>query len=187
MQPIMNFTPQNVDALLQACVEYRKDHGLYFYAGNLAGRQGLSADAEQVKQLMDWIVETDDKLLAFKGFGDDNVSYYRLGRDAEEMLKGGGFGTYLTKKKRLAALSQASIWLPVVASIAAVVVSCLAWQAPKDDEQAMAKIAEKLGSLQTQLEAQQGTDSTLATAIDDLRKEVALLSKRVPAKPPGKK
>lgn len=180
--PIMDFTPKNVDALLRACVEYRNDHGLYFYAGNLAGRQGLSADSEQVKQLMDWVVETDDKLLAFNGFGNDNISYYRLGRDAEELLTNGGYRNYLARKKRRTALSQASIWLPVAASISAVVVSYLAWQAPKDDRQAMARMAERLGSIQTQLDVQKSTERELTIAIDDVRKELALMAREVQAK-----
>ena len=183
----MPFTPESVDALLRSCLEYRADHGPYFCVGEIAGGQHLPPDIDQVKELMDWVVETDNKLLAFAGYNKDNVACYRLGRDAEAMMNSGGFKAYMTRKKRIAALSHASVWLTVVASIAAVVVAVLAWRAPKNDEQAFDKISERLGSLETQLRAQKSTDDRLATAIEDVRKQVKAVAQRVQAKPAEKK
>ena len=39
---------------------------------------------------MDWVAETDKGLLEYRGFGNDNIEYCRLGLDARQMMSNGG-------------------------------------------------------------------------------------------------
>lgn len=165
------YSAEQIDALLEACIEYRNDNDLYFAVANITGRGNVVTNAETTKEMMDWIAENHGSLLVFAGLGLDGVPYYRLGWDAKQVMSG-GFSKYLAQKQRKEFVTQTKDWLPIVASIAAVVVSVFAWQEPKDNDKAFAEVNKKIEHIETRLEQQKNISADLATALADIRRDV---------------
>jgi len=166
------YSAEQIDALLEACIEYRNDNEQYFAVANITGRGNVVTNAETTKEMMDWVAENHSSLLVFAGLGLDGVPYYRLGWDAKPVMSGGGFSKYLAQKQRKEFVTQTKDWLPIVASIAAVVVSVFAWQEPKDNDKAFAEVNKKIEHIETRLEQQKNISADLATALADIRRDV---------------
>jgi len=81
------YTIKELNALILACIEFTDRAGEDFYAEIIAP-EGVSQD--QVRRMMDWVAETDKGLLEYRGFGNDNIEYCRLGLDARQMMSNGG-------------------------------------------------------------------------------------------------
>jgi len=166
------YSAEQIDALLEACIEYRNDNDQYFAVANITGRGNVVTNAETTKEMMDWVAENHSSLLVFAGLGLDGVPYYRLGWDAKQVMSGGGFSKYLAQKQRKEFVTQTKDWLPIVASIAAVVVSVFAWQEPKDNDKAFAEVNKKIEHIETRLEQQKNISADLATVLADIRRDV---------------
>lgn len=51
------YTIKELDALIHACVSFTEQHEPNFWAGNIAGRDGVSSDIPSVERMMDWVAE----------------------------------------------------------------------------------------------------------------------------------
>ena len=98
---IQPYTNEQLDALLRACIEFADTfQEESFYSGNIAGREGVVADSLAVQRMLEWVAEQDKGLLVNRGFGNDNITYFRLGLDARHVVNTGGFGAYFRNKSR---------------------------------------------------------------------------------------
>src|SRR6267154_446044 len=93
------YTTERLDSLIGACVEFTEQHESYFMTGNIAGREGGSADIDEVSRMMHWVAEMDKGVLEYSGIGQDNVPYFRLGHEAMQIMTEGGFKKYLRRKR----------------------------------------------------------------------------------------
>jgi len=160
------YTTKELDDLIGACVEYTDQHEPYFYTGNICGRTGVSVDTDVVKRMMDWAAETDRGVLEFSGFGKDNISYFRLGRDARQVMKDGGFEKYLRRRTAIERLELVKSWSPMCIALLALFVSVLAWQAPKGSSNRIDDIAAQLHELQIRQDQTKSTVATLQAGLD---------------------
>jgi hypothetical protein len=146
------YTITELDALMNACVSFTEQHEPNFYAGNIAGRDGVSTDIDSVKRMMEWVAETDKGVLESLGFGKDNVVYFRLGRDAQRIMNDGGFKKYLRNRTMRERLERVRIWAPIGISVLAVIISILVWQAPKDSSNRIDDLTTQLNGLRSDQE-----------------------------------
>lgn len=146
------YTITELDALMHACVSFTEQHEPNFYAGNIAGRDGVSTDIDSVKRMMDWVAETDKGLLESLGFGKDNVVYFRLGRDAQRIMNNGGFKKYFRNRTMKERLERVRIWAPIGISLLAVIISILVWQAPKGSSSRIDDLTTQLNGLRSDQE-----------------------------------
>lgn len=162
------YTITELDALLNACVSFTEIHEPNFWAGNLAGRDGVSSDTPSVERMMDWVAQTDKGLLESLGFGKDNVVYYQLGREAKRVMIEGGFKKYLLKRKVREHLEQARIWAPIGISLLAAIVSILVWQSPKDSSKRIDDLTTQLNALRSDQEQTKAKVSTIRESVDTI-------------------
>ncbi|MDO8828245.1 hypothetical protein [Methylophaga sp.] len=124
------FSVIDLDNLLHACIEFTQHHEPLFYTGNICGRNGVATDADVVQNMFSWIAETDKDLLEDCGFGKDDIHYFRLGHGAIEIMKRGGFKTYLSSRSWTERLEKVRLWAPIAISIIAIAVSLFALNKP---------------------------------------------------------
>lgn len=146
------FPTKDLDNLLKACIEYTDHHGPYFYTGNICGRDGVPTDDDSVKRMFDWIAKTDKGLMEDCGFGNDNIHYFRLGHDAIDINRRGGFAKYLRNRSRSEFLDNFRLWAPIGISIAAIVVSVFALKKPADSAIQLESLRGQLIELQSEQE-----------------------------------
>jgi hypothetical protein len=129
---------------MNAAIEWTGHHGSQFYSGNIAGRDGLPDDVEEVKRMADWLAETDRGLLEALGFGTDDISYYRLGHDARRVMTTGGLAAYFRKKRRARQREQLRTWLPICTAVIAIVFTALTYFAPRHTDEKVDELREQL-------------------------------------------
>lgn len=166
------YTTKDLDALILACIEFTDRNGEYFYAGNVVP-EGMSQD--QARRMLDWVAEIDKGLLEYRGFGNDNVEYFRLGLDARQMTSNGGFEKYLRGRARKEYREGARLWAPIFISLLALVVSVLGLLVPKDS-------AEKIDDLYAQLNALRSDQGQTGEMIKTIRANIETISSRLPKK-----
>jgi hypothetical protein len=166
------YTIEALDALMRACIEFTDHHDQDFYAAIIAV-EGL--DSDQVRRMMDWVVKTDNGLLEYRGFGTDNVEYFRLGPDAKQMMGDGGFKWYLRNKAKKGYLEFTRLWAPIFISLAALAVSSYGALNPKDE-------AKKIDKLEAQLNALQRDHDQTRSMVVEIRQNVDTISSRLPKK-----
>jgi outer membrane murein-binding lipoprotein Lpp len=159
------YTNEQLDVLIAACVEFTDHHELYFMTGNIAGRNGVSADIDEVRNMMDWVSETDKGILEYSGIGKDNVPYFRLGRDARQMRTQGGFKNYFRRRKAIARREQARLWAPICIAFLAFIVSVLAWRAPQGTKR-MNEVTTQLRELQANQQQMRSRISTIQSSLE---------------------
>jgi hypothetical protein len=166
------FPLEELDALMSACLVYasEKNDDAKFYAGNVAGRKDVSAEVAPVMRMLAWISATDRELLESLGFGSDNLTYYRIGHDAEEMMRLGGFKRYFRKRRMAERTERTRLWAPIAISFAAATVSLFAWQAPKS--------AKKIDDLAVQQQELRLAQKKLEGSLAELRDTVTRLPPR---------
>lgn len=142
------YTITELDDLLGACIEFTELGDPYFWAGNIGGRNGVSADNDVVKRMLYWVSEMDKTIIEYTGIGKDNVPYFRLGLGGRQMMAGGGFGPNFRRKKMIEGLEQLRLWAPIGISLLALVVSFLAWQAPKGNSKRIDELSGLITALQ---------------------------------------
>jgi len=155
------YTIEELDALINACVYFTDHIEPRFYAGNIGGRDGVSVDDDYVHRMMDWVAETDKGLLESLGFANDNIVYFRLGRNAKQMMNDGGFRKYLRNKTMMQRLEYARMWAPIFISLLAAVVSIFAWLAPKANSNRI----DGLGAQVNELRSDQEQTKAMVTTI----------------------
>ncbi len=111
------YTVEELDALISACIDFTGEGNEDFYVGNIAGRQGVNADAARAKRMMEWVVKMDTGLLEDRGFGKDDIQYFRLGLDARQMMRDGGFESYLRRRRKKEYSELSRLWLPITISL----------------------------------------------------------------------
>ena len=158
------YTTEQLDALIGACVEFTDAFEPDFHASNISGRNGVIADSDAVRRMMDWVSETDKGILECKGFGQDNLTYFRLGFDAKHITTHGGFKKYFRRRKAMARREQARLWAPICISLLALVISGLAWRTPQDTKR-IGEVTTQLVKLQAD---QQQINSRVATIQSNL-------------------
>lgn len=178
-----------LDTLLKACIAYLDAHPdeTCFMVGNIAGRDGVDASMASVKKMLDAVVEADRSLIRYNGLGMDGVPYYSLGPNATAILPAGGFAAYFRRRARRAVLEQLQAWLPILISVGALVVSVLAWQTPKSNDEAIQAVNARLDGLhKEQLQAMQALEveqQRAQASAAELAQDVQALQAKV-AKPP---
>jgi len=171
------YTITELDALIHACVSFTDQHESYFMTGNIAGSDGVSADIDAVRRMMDWVAETDKGLLEYSGLGQDNVPYFRLGRDAKRIMNNGGFKRYLRNRTVRESLERVRMWAPICISLLAVIVSILAWQTPKGS-------SNKIDDLTTQLNGLRSDQEQTKAMVTTIRANLDTISSRLPTTTP---
>jgi hypothetical protein len=162
------YTAEELDALLGACIEFTGQHEPYFMAGNIAGRDGISSDIDAVRRMMDWISETDKGILEYAGIGKDNVPYFRLGHDAKQITKSGGFKKYLRRRHVIAGFEQVKIWAPVCIALLALIVSVLAWRTPQSTK-SIDEVTTRLDDVTTQVRAFQADQQQIRRRVTTIQ------------------
>jgi hypothetical protein len=137
----------SLDAFINAAIEWTGHHGSQFYAGNIAGREGLPDDVEEVKRMADWLVETDRGLLETLGFGTDDITYYRLGHDARRVMTTGGFAAYFRRKRRTKQREQFRTWVPICTAVIAILFTALTYFAPRRSDEKVDELREQVLAL----------------------------------------
>jgi hypothetical protein len=173
------YTIEDLDALITACIEFTDEHGRYFMVGNIAGRSGVNSDLDAVRQMMDWVSETDKGILEYSGIGTEKVPYFRIGRNAKKILEEGGFKKYVSRRRRVEVLDQIRLWAPICISLLALVVSILAWRAPQGRER-VDEVNKRLDQALIQI-------GSLKAAHEQLGRTVAMMQSNPDARlsPPG--
>jgi len=110
-----------------ACISFTDQYEQYFMVGNIAGRGSVNAELDPVRRMMDWVAETDRRLIEYTGLGKDNVPYFRLGYDARQIMKNGGFHKYFRGRQVRERLEHVRMWAPICISLLALVVAFLAF------------------------------------------------------------
>lgn len=167
------FPVTDLDNLLNACIAFTNEHEPNFYTGNIGGRNDVTTDSDAVQRMFVWIAGMDKGLLEDCGFGKDNIHYFRLGHDASEVMKSGGFATYLRSRSRNERLEKARLWAPIVISIVAIAVSVFALKMPTDT-------ARKVDDLRSQLVELHNEQEKLKAAIVRLSNAQEKLSNHGP-------
>jgi hypothetical protein len=137
----------SLDSFMNAVIEWTGHHGSQFYSGNIAGRDGLPDDVEEVKRMADWLAETDRGLLETLGFGTDNITYYRLGHDARRVMTTGGFAAYFRGKRHAKQREQFRTWVPICTAVAAIFFTALTYFAPRHTDKNVDELREQLVAL----------------------------------------
>jgi hypothetical protein len=182
-----------LDSLLKACLTYLQENPTetYFMVGNVAGRDGVDSNVAQVKKMLDSIVEADTSLVRYEGVGTDGVPYYSLGPNAASVISGGGFTAYFQHRKWLAFVAQLQVWSPILISIGAFVVSVLAWQIPKSNDEAIQTVNSKIDTLHREqskaLEALKSEQERTQAIVTVLGRDLEARKSKAAAKPKGPK
>lgn len=142
------YDAHELDSLLRACLTYLEEQPTetYFAVANIAGRDGVDANVDPVKKMLDSIVESDSALIRYNGLGLDGAPYYSLGPNAASVMSTGGFAAYFQRQKRLEFMAQIQSWSPIFISIGALIVSVLAWQIPNSNDEAIKSTNAKVDS-----------------------------------------
>lgn len=183
------YDAQALDSLLKACLTYLQEHPAetYFMAGNVAGRDGVDPNIAPVKKMLDSIVEADRSLVRYDGLGKDGVPYYSLGPNAASVMPKGGFAAYFRRREWLARAAQLQAWSPILISIGALVVSVLAWQIPKSNDEAIQVVNSKIDTLHKEqskaLEALRSEQEREQAAVTALAHDLEALKSKATAQP----
>lgn len=153
------YPPTELDALLRAAIAFERDHSSQFYAGNLAGREGVGVDSDVVKRMAEWLATTDEGLMANLGFGADNLTYFRVGNQANAVMADGGMARYFERKRRSERLEKAKGWLPIVISIIAVTFTALTYFGPRS-------AGARLGAAEREIAVLEATAAAHTRALD---------------------
>src|SRR5262249_27975312 len=92
---------------------------------------GVGSDTDAVKRMLDWVAGIDKGLVEPLGYGIGDIFYYQTGNEAKDILRGGGFRTYIARRKRAEFFDRAKQWSPIAISGLALIVSILAWLVPR--------------------------------------------------------
>ena len=156
------FLVADLDNLLNACIEFTAHHEPNFYTGNIGGRNGVTTDSDVVQRMFVWIAEVDKGLLEDCGFGKDDIHYFRLGHDAIDVMKSGGFAKYLRSLSWDERLEKARLWVPIGISIVAVAVSVFALKKPMDTNSKVDELRSQVVELSNELEQLKGAVERLS-------------------------
>lgn len=156
------YTFKELDDLLEACIEFTDGTGqAEFYAGNIAGRGAVIADFDYVKRAMEWLAETDRGILESVGFDMHNIYHYRLGTQARQLLRDGGFRNYFRKKNRQRALEGWLRWSPLAIAFIALLISAAAWLFPRERAGGIEQLGSEMEVLKSEQEALKKAFATL--------------------------
>ena len=169
------FTVEELDALISACIDFTGEGDEDFYAGNIAGRQGVNVDAARVKRMMEWVAKMDTALLEDRGLGKDDIQYFRLGLAARQMMRNGGFESYLRRRRQKEYSELARLWLPITISLLSLLVSLFTALAPNDN-------TKRIDELSAQLSALRGDQNQTKDLVNTIRVNVDAISARLPKK-----
>lgn len=111
------YSVAELDALIRACIEFTDDYAPDFAVGNIGGRDEVGVDIDANQRMLEWVAELDKGLIENRGFGLHNINYFRLGHDARQMMKGGGFEKYFRRRERKVSWINTHKWAPIGISI----------------------------------------------------------------------
>lgn len=144
------YDPIRLDAFMKAAIEFSDTHEAQFYAGNIAGRDGVDVDIETVKRMADWLAETDRGLLESLGFGKHDITYYRLGFDARHVMTHGGMVGYFRRRRRARQVEQFRTWVPICTAIVAVCFTALTYLRPTQADKERDALREQVATLRAE-------------------------------------
>ena len=175
------YSIQELDAFMNAAIEFDDDHNEQFSASNISGRGGVPADGAATKRMAEWIAATDRGLIESLGMGNDDITYFRVGLDARSVMRGGGMGAYVARRTRAERLEKARLWIPIVISLVAITLSILTFIAPRSTDR-------KIDALRLRLDSLQAEQAASATAIGTLRMRIdsVVTARAVPKLPAGR-
>ncbi len=155
---ITSYTPELLDTLLRACIDFDDKTDLNeSYEGNISGRQGLKVALDgSIKRMMKCVSKLDIDVLEDLGRDTENIEYFRLGANCRNFLENGGFVKYFEELKRKKLKDELLLWIPILA----ILISVMTWLFPKNDDDKLKALEIQVSALkmkQEQMEAKINT------------------------------
>ena len=143
------FPINELDRMLQACIDFTDQHEPYFYWAHIADRCGMGDNGEGVQRMIAWLARVDPGLLEDCGHAEDNIRYFRLGVEARRVMRTGGLGPYFRKKSRAESEERVRNWTHIGISTLAVVVSLFALNKPAANSAEVGRLRIQVADLQS--------------------------------------
>jgi hypothetical protein len=161
------YEAHTIDAVLHECIGFVDKHQEDFSASVIAGRGTVAVDSTEVKSMLERIARWDGELLENLGFGKDNITYFRLGVAARRVMASGGVGALL-RRQQLTRIRE--VWVPLVLSILAGVISIFAWLLPREaTHKGVGEMKARLAALEQARVQQSQEILRLRVSMDSLR------------------
>ncbi len=166
------YDPSELDAFMNSAIEFDDVHHEAFYAGNISGLGSVGADQEFVKRMAEWFAETDKGLIENLGVAPDNINYFRIGLDAKDVMKRGGMGPYLARRKRTERREKTRMWVPIFISVIAIVFTALNFFAPKRSDRKIEELDARLLRIEAENRIMVGSLRSLQARVDGLTAQI---------------
>lgn len=135
---------KTIDAVLQRSIEVEDSLRREFYAGEIPGGGPVPTGSPEVKLMLERISRWNSDLIENLGMDAQNITYFRVGAAAREVMRRGGVGA-LARRAQVAGALKASV--PIAIALLAAAISTLSWLKPREpahrgEDELKARLAE---------------------------------------------